>query len=368
VLATGTGARADEIIFDDPVDFRNAILNPGSRKAVISAVEEVWLNLLTPEGRMVYIATPWHNADLTAKLKADRKGGIVFLEKGIDKDYTPLWPEKWPREALKRHEGRIGKRAFSRGFKLVPLSDEDAVFNLALIGDGRTNPGKVRDYSLDVKDVDKSFLRFLGADLGISKSEDAKYTALWVVAYDQGRNEIIPLEVIHGRYSSPETARLIVSLYLKHRFTLGNVENNAYQKSILEWIGTLKEAPAGMPIQGFCTGAQKADLLLGVPGLAAEMDAFGWRFPLKGHDDCSCPMCQALNEFLDYPVGRYTDNVMAAWLSREAVRSYTRSGFALPAVSERGREERMRDYKPRDVEKRQDDSGYAMPGIGRGRN
>jgi hypothetical protein len=367
VLATGSGARADEIIFDDPVDFRNAILNPGSRKAVIGAVEDVWLNLLTPEGRVVYIATPWHNADLTAKLKGERKKTWAFFERFIDKDYTPLWPEKWPRDILRRHEERIGKRAFARGFFGIPLSDEDAVFNLALIGEGRSSPGKVRDYSLAVKDVDPSFLRFLGADLGISKSEDAKYTAIWVVAYDQGRNEIIPLEVVHGRYSSPETARKVVALYKTHRFTLGMIENNAYQNALLEWIRTLKDAPAGMPLQGFCTGAQKADLLLGVPGLAAEMDAWGWRFPLGGHDDCECPMCGALGEFLEYPVGKYTDNVMAAWLAREAVRSYTRSGYALPAAGDKGREERMREYKPRDVETRREDRGSALPGIGEGR-
>ncbi|GAH34406.1 unnamed protein product [marine sediment metagenome] len=70
VLSTGSGDRATDLMFDDPVDFRNAILQPALRKMVIRAYTATWLGLFAQgEERITYICNAWHHNDLTHEIK-----------------------------------------------------------------------------------------------------------------------------------------------------------------------------------------------------------------------------------------------------------------------------------------------------------
>src|SRR5262249_9373267 len=51
VTASGTGGRADLIVFDDVVDLRNAVTIPALRETVKTNYKAVWLNLLEPDAR-----------------------------------------------------------------------------------------------------------------------------------------------------------------------------------------------------------------------------------------------------------------------------------------------------------------------------
>ena len=50
VNTSGTGTGCDFLICDDPVDLRNAILNPAMRKQVKQSLRNVWFSRLTPDG------------------------------------------------------------------------------------------------------------------------------------------------------------------------------------------------------------------------------------------------------------------------------------------------------------------------------
>jgi hypothetical protein len=63
VLTSGTGGRCDWLLFDDPVDQRNAIDNPALRKKVIENIENVWLQRVEPHGFVMMVANPWHEGD-----------------------------------------------------------------------------------------------------------------------------------------------------------------------------------------------------------------------------------------------------------------------------------------------------------------
>ena len=43
--------------------------------------------------------------------------------------------------------------------------------------------------------------------------------------------------------------------------------------------------------------------------------------PNSHEHSCSCGLCAWLNEMKDYPVGKFTDSVMACWFAREAARN-----------------------------------------------
>jgi hypothetical protein len=333
VLSTGTGARADLIIFDDVVDLRNAIQLTALRKAVKQAFRAVWLNLLSPRGRAVYIATPWHHDDLTSELRADPEWGPHFMVRSVDEAYTPVWSEMWPVEALKQKEKEIGTREFARAFKLLPLSDDEATFPIAVIGTGPENPGLVRDYSLAVADVRLDLPRFTGFDLAISKQDTADFTVAYTIAYDSSRNIAYPIEIIRGRFTPTETGNLIINAWKKHNSQLLIVENNAYQGAILDILALIPGAPTGLPLVPFRTGMQKADPSIGLPGLVACMENGGWKFPLRGHDRlCGCSLCTALKELQEYPLGVHDDTIMAGWFVFASLAFWRQQSMDLPVV------------------------------------
>jgi len=80
-------------VIDDVVDRRNAIVQPSLRQQVIDTIKETWMSRLEPWGWMVYVATVWHEDDLTHHLVLDpevRSEYVVLVQvvrddwKGID--------------------------------------------------------------------------------------------------------------------------------------------------------------------------------------------------------------------------------------------------------------------------------------------
>ena len=324
VLSTGTGARADETTFDDVCDFRNTLQQPGLRDVVREAVNNVWLNQLTKRGRALYIYTPWHQDDCSAKLKQSRSWSLLSMP--ISDDMVPVWEAQWPTKRLQERREEIGERAFARGFRLVAVADEDILF--------RSIDRCIRS-DLTYGAIDPLWPRFMGVDLGHSKRKafsgvrgfgapQKPYSVVFTTAVDPGGRRW-PVEIRRGHWSGPDTAGEIIEAYKAHRPELVLIENNAYQNTILDWI-KLVHGDASMPLGSFTTGTQKADESIGLPGLAAEFDAGAWVIPTNGvtvEDDDSKQIGNLwawIKEMKAYPVGALSDTVMACWFAREATR------------------------------------------------
>lgn len=319
VLSSATGKRADLLIFDDVVDFRNALALPALRTTIKAAFWGNWMNMLEPQGRLIYIATPWHRQDLTSELMAHPR--FSFLCHPIDEAYTPLWPQKWSSEILRRREAEIGRREFARAFRLLALSEEEVLFPWSLLAG-------TLDRSLAPAAVDPSWPRFMGVDLAISLSPAADYTAFFVLAVDF-KGQRYPLEAHRGHLSSLATAKVLQELYWRHRPQIILVESNAYQKALLEWMGAAEPA---LPLKAYVTGSQKMNSQWGLPSLAVEMERGLWHIPLgdKEHAvNCICGLCRWLAEMAEYPLGRHDDLVMAGFLAREAARLGIQQGVKI---------------------------------------
>ncbi len=323
ILSTGVGGRTTFLVFDDPVDLRNAILNPAQRQSVKDAFYEVWMNLLdepigdAPPSRMIYIATPWHEDDLTHELK--KNPSYKTLELSIDEKFTPLWPEKWPKERLIQKLGQINRRAFDRNFRNIALTEEELMFNknaLYLCKDVTASP-----YDKKYDKMDK----YAGVDLGISEKAGTAYTVIFVIGVDEGGVKHV-LSIRRKRMSSPATARAIKDTNEAWHPKIFMVENNAYQDALIQWMEEI--GYAGLPIMPFTTGKNKADPNTGLPSLAVEFERLGWNIPMSGSDHeegCQCTICIWLSEMCSYPIGKYTDTVMGCWFAREAARSEQKS-------------------------------------------
>jgi len=234
VLSTGVGGRADLMIFDDVVSFRNAVYYPSLRETVKEAVRSVWLNLLTPNGRAIYIGTPWHTEDLTSELEKNsdwhlwKKPAINPDKIAVPKGATPpvLWPQRWSVDALMKRRGSIGERAFSRQFLLEPLSPGEQTFSplsydrLQLQGayTGAISPEQALDYFGWLRNEPVPIQRtwgwplVAGVDLASSLNQKAAWNVITVAAVaPDGRRFIMGVERWKGRF--PETIKRIKRIW-----------------------------------------------------------------------------------------------------------------------------------------------------------
>jgi len=88
ILSSGIGGRTDLLIVDDPHDLRTGVLEPSRRQAVIGTFHNVWLSRLEPTGQCIYIATVWHEEDLTHVLAQNPSFGV--LAQAISEDYDGI--------------------------------------------------------------------------------------------------------------------------------------------------------------------------------------------------------------------------------------------------------------------------------------
>src|SRR5262249_57920831 len=115
-----TGARADLLVCDDIVDVK-ALASAAERDHVKDFFRNNLMNLLEPDGRFWGLCTPWHRDDLNAELK--RNDAYAVFRRAVGDDLDPVWPERWPREALARRPAAIGAAPFARGCRPGPVAD-----------------------------------------------------------------------------------------------------------------------------------------------------------------------------------------------------------------------------------------------------
>ncbi|MDD4995821.1 MAG: hypothetical protein PHW53_05165 [Patescibacteria group bacterium] len=93
ILSSEMGARVDKLVFDDPVDLKNAIQQPALRPQVKESFRNTWLSRLEPTGMVTYIGTVWHEDDLSMELLSNKRFSFLVMSvnksmDGIECRYT----------------------------------------------------------------------------------------------------------------------------------------------------------------------------------------------------------------------------------------------------------------------------------------
>lgn len=316
ITTSGTGSRADLQIYDDPVDMRNAILNPAMRKQVKESFKNVWMSRLVPGGFRIYIATIWHDDDLTSELLKHPEW--CFLVMRVSEDFKsiecesklkgkysiPLW-SYWSEEFLRSQYRQLGQRAFNRGYRQRALSDEDMTF---------PHYSKIARQDMDMSFISRDWPRVIGVD------PFGKKVVIHVLALHPGTFKRHTIDIRCGKWDPSRTISEIRQAYLDYLPQIMVVENNASQEAICQWAN--EKQYETMPIVPFCTGSQKANPELGLPSLDVEFENDNWVVPMSGVDttDNEHPFNQFISELRSHPVGEAADHVMAAWFAREGAR------------------------------------------------
>lgn len=320
ITSSGTGSRSDIQVFDDPVDMRNAILNPAMRLQVKDSFNNVWLSRLVPGGFRIYIATVWHQDDLTHDLMKNSEWKFLIMK--ISEDFTciecessfkgkytiPLWEGVWDEAKLKSQRKLIGNRAFERGYRQKAMSDDEMMF---------PSYEKIFREDIDMGFVGRDWPRIVGCD------PFGQNVVIFVIALTPTGYQRVPIDIRRGKWEPKQTVYLLKEIWEKHRPQLLVVENNAAQEAIIQWLQEI--GGSNIVVIPFTTGKQKADPVLGLPSLEVEFSNGSWLVPMNGIDptDNDNPFNVWKRELGSYPAGTTWDCVMGMWFAREGARFLT---------------------------------------------
>lgn len=104
VVTQGVGSRSDATIFDDVVDELNCA-DENRRNKIKSLVQNTWLSRLDQkEGRVLWIATPWHVDDATHMMMSDSRTCTLIQRVSADllhydQEVVNAGPDYLPRAA-----------------------------------------------------------------------------------------------------------------------------------------------------------------------------------------------------------------------------------------------------------------------------
>lgn len=346
IFSTGIGGRASKLLFDDIVDRRNAIEQPGFREKMPETFQDVWMSRLEPDGTGAYIATPWHQDDNTHIIMRDPN--FCTIKQIISEDFKnirtellntpdddhpvsnmykrrkdalgtytnlPLWEEKWHKKALVKKCGttEYSKRSFDLGFRLKPLSASDMTYpsfrNCIEYG---ISPSQVVDH--------KRWIFYTGVDLS---SKKRKGNVIFTMGFNPITKIKIPVEIRKGAWTSPEVARQLAEVDRIYGPDILMVETNALQTALVEWIQECSsEYIFWDRVGSYQTQGNIKRSEAGLPRLETEFSNHSWRVLMdsKHPADCDCGFCSWINEMSSHPHNTDADCVMACWFAAEACR------------------------------------------------
>lgn len=237
VGASLTGTRADLLVCDDIVDIKS-LASRAERQRIKNYFRDNLMNLLEPGGRCWCLFTPWHNDDLNNELK--KNGAFQHFRRAISENLEPIWPERWPRQRLQERKNEIGSTSFARGYRLVPLADEDV---------------PIRTEWIRFWDTERPCERIiLSIDPAVSAKAKADASALVVLG--KIGNEIRCLESTARRVAAPELVQLIDQTDRRWQPDAILFESNAAFAGIKDLL--IRHAGFGPKIKGIVQTKEKA--------------------------------------------------------------------------------------------------------------
>jgi hypothetical protein len=337
ILSTAIGGRANLIIFDDPQDLKSAVFEPTTRKKIEDTFKNIWLTRLIPEdSEVILMMNKWHENDLASHIQnnpiwawmsiaaSERLDYLLYEDSFGRKFKFPIW-SKFNSSHLLMKKKELGERDFDRGYRLIPYSDSDKTFSSYLkcchFG---VNPRRLIENESDwifVGGVDFSSLKRPGTVISV------------IAAHRQtGMKLPVALSVLRG---SSDVVSTMITYHKEFGIDTFWAENNGVQDAIIDMLvsqlGEDKYKKYHIKIEGFLTGRNKADPLVGLPSLDREFANKEWMFCYQNEPTIESDLnkdhwARMHFEMKNHPFYETSDIVMSMWFAREGIKTYFRGG------------------------------------------
>jgi len=233
---TGRGAHC--VILDDPLKDRKEADSRTIRNQLWTWFTQVVLTrLMTEEGRVVLIATRWHEDDLTGRIIDPKNSCYIRSEakqwthlhlKALADEDDPLkrddgealWPERFGRKYLKRMKAQDA-RGFSALFQGEPSPDEGLFFT----------PEDIIEYQ-DMKMVPEDLRYYVVSDHAVSQEQWADKNVFMPFGLDQNGEIWIMPDTTHHKLNSAMAVELMLVLIKKYKPLFWWAERGHISKAI----------------------------------------------------------------------------------------------------------------------------------------
>lgn len=293
------GSRIDILILDDILDFE--VTNTVERRNDVKTwVESSLFTRLTAESKVIIVGNAWHEDDLMhvcVDTKGFRAVRFPIYVGGVDKandngepwandgrrrkqpKRVISWPANWTEERIAQTRLDLGELEFARKMLCIARNDDMQRFKLAWVhvaykaGVGFELVHSIEPTPGRVERVPNGYQVFTGVDLSTGESNDWS-TFITVLRHPDGRRQLLNVEA--HKITGPDIVDKIDEIHQRYGGIV-IVENNGAQRFILQFSKVLSEAI----LWPYTTGKNKADPILGVEGIAVELQRGQWIFPCE---------------------------------------------------------------------------------------
>ena len=311
------GSRLDWAAVDDPNDRENT-RTEYQRVQTMDWIKSTLLTRFRPgQGKIVVVATSWHEDDVAHTLVRDHGFHLVRYEACDENFQNILWPEQFTEEMLR----------YAYDFELLPIEFSRTLRNRIL--DDSFNRIK-REY------IDKCLRRGVGVEYGVAPT-GALFTITGIdpasgrqkrsdlcsfftfAVFANGDRQVVDIQ--SGRMPLPEMVEAVKTKH--HAFnSLQAVESNGVQIWLEQQVGH----ETAIPIKGSDTGDDKWDPATGVESIALELYQGKWIIPAvldqNGNIKPAAPeIAEWVKEMQQFQLGAHTgDRLMACYVGRKVAR------------------------------------------------
>lgn len=316
------GAHPDWIVVDDALNDETAYSEVVRRKQIEYFFTAI-TNMVVPNGQIIVVGTPFHQADLYSELAKNTEYVHRRYQALNGPDEVPLWPERYSKEALARKRREIGTVRFTREFQVEPIADDMSLFPKMLF------EGSPVEQMSVVLGMPGSFWEragvttYIGVDFALSSTAQADYTVIWVMGLDRFGNRWI-IDIKRGKgLSYQRQLSMVNAAGRRYKPALIFVEANQAQRIFGDELIRLTD----LPIKLFTTTAAKHKLDKGIPSLRVLLENAKFRIP-RG----DARSVEITDTWIDEmraitwqdgevrSVAPHDDTVFACWICDQAIR------------------------------------------------
>lgn len=225
-----TGQDADYLIIDDPYKATEGI-TPSLLEKKIYWFDAIIEQRIEPQTRLIILHTRWHTNDLQGHFQRNRAEDYEFITfPAILPDGTPLWPERYTIDTLRKKQETMGERLFQSIFQQKPIDDSSDFFDLQ----------KIHWYRPDKKIIQS----VRGWDIASAEEEqkDQDWTA-GVPLYLLEDNSILITDYKYGKFGGETTETVKTTTYADGVDTIQVIETGVAAAGKLlfqEWSKQLR--------------------------------------------------------------------------------------------------------------------------------